>query len=169
MSTRPISRRHFAALLATGSTAVALGLVSRVARAQAGKPQVEIMVLHARQEAKGHIDPQVAKLSQLTQPPFSAYNTYVFLDKKTLPLDQAKPSDPWKGKPMATYALLNGKTLEVALLESLAGGRFQMGAAIGQGVQPDLIKYNAPANEPVFIAGQSYNGGILVVGITLRP
>jgi hypothetical protein len=170
MSTRSTTRRRFAGLLAIGGVAVALGLLPRVTHADGAKPHIEIMVLHAKQDAKGgHIDPQVSKLPQLTQPPFSAYNTYILLDKKTLPLDQAKPADPWKGKPMATYSLVNGKTLEVALLDSLPGNRFQMGAAIGQGVQPDLIKYNAPANDPVFIAGQSYNGGILVVGITLRP
>jgi hypothetical protein len=165
-----MGRRRFAAGLALGAGLLVAGLTPRVTLADAAKPHVEVMVLHAKQDPKGgKVDPRLAKVSQITQPPFSAYNTWALLDTKTLTLDSQKPTDPWKGKPMATYALVNGKTLEVALLDTPSPGRYQIGAAIGQGASPDLIKYNAPANEAVFIAGTSYDGGILVVGITLKP
>ena len=32
-----------------------------------------------------------------------------------------------------------------------------------------LLEVKAAANEPFFVAGQSYGGGILVIGITVRP
>jgi hypothetical protein len=169
MGNRSLSRRAVITALAGAVAACALA-GSITARAQGPKPRVDVMVLLAKQDPKGgKIDPRVAKLPQIAQPPFNAYNTWSLLDQKALTLDQAKPADPWKGKPMATYALPNGKTLEIALLDALSGGRFQIGTSISQGVSPDLIKYNAPAGEPVFIAGQGYKDGILVVGITLLP
>ena len=135
MSSRSLGRRGFVALAAA---ACAITAVPAAVRAQGAKPRVEILVLQAKQDPKGgKIDPRVAKVSQITQPPFNAYNSWTQLDQKTLTLDQAKPPDPWKGKPMATYALVTGKTLEIALLDKLADGRFQIGAAISQGASPD--------------------------------
>lgn len=170
MSSRSLTRRRFVAALAVGATAALVAATPRATHADS-KPRVEIVIIAAKSDPKApKMDPKLQKYAaQLTQPPISAYNVFSFVDQQTLPLDKDKPADPWKGKPMATYALVNGKTLEVALLDTLADKRFQIGAAIGEGTSPDLIKYNAPANEPVFIAGQSYNGGILVVGITIKP
>ena len=171
MSIRSLSRRRLVAALAVGLGALAFA-APRATHADPAKLRVEIVLIAAKSDPKGpKMDPVLQKYSaQLTQPPISAYNVFKFVDQQTLPLDKAKVADPWKGKPMATYPLVNGKTLEVALLDTLdQGKRFQMGAAISSGASPDLIKYSAPANEPVFIAGQSYDGGVLVVGITLRP
>jgi hypothetical protein len=171
---RPLPRRRFVAALVAGATVALVGATPRATFADA-KPRVEIVLIAAKSDPKGpKMDAALQKYAaQLTQPPISAYNSFKFVDQKTLPLDKDKPADPWKGKPAATYALVNGKTLDVALLDTLDGGkRFQMGAAISgtsAGNSPDLIKYSAPPNEPVFIAGQSYDGGVLVVGITLRP
>jgi hypothetical protein len=164
-----MTRRRFATVAAFVSAAVLAGALPRASRADDAKPRVEIVVLLAKKDPKGgHVDAEVAKLPQLTQKPFSDYNSYTLLDKKTLTLDQVKPADPWKGKPSATYALANGKPLAITLIDRLADARFQMGAAMGKDA-PDLVRWSAPAGEPVFIAGQSYKDGILVVGITLRP
>src|SRR5438132_8197850 len=80
-----MGRRRFAGLaLGTAAALAALAVAPPIA-ADAAKPKIEIMVLHAKQDPKGgHIDPQVAKMPQLTQPPFSAYNSYTLLDKKVL-------------------------------------------------------------------------------------
>jgi hypothetical protein len=172
MSSRSIPRRRFVAALAAASVAAFVLAAPRATRADGKAPRIEVVLIAAKSDPKGpKMDPQLTKYAaQLTQPPISAYNNFKFIDLQTLPLDKSKPADPWKGKPMASYPLVNGKTLDVALLDTLEGGkRFQMGAAISSGGSPDLIKYTAPANEPVFIAGQSYGDGVLVVGITLRP
>ena len=171
-----ISRRRAVALaLQLGVAAGVLALCSapRTLQAEPGKPRVEIMVLHATQDPKGgHIDPQVAKMPQLTQPPFSAYNSYALIDQKVLPLDQTKASEPWKGKPSAPYTLVNGRVLQVTMIDALPDRRFQVGAEINQpGGQSflKLLEVKAAANEPFFVAGQSYKGGILVIGITIKP
>lgn len=157
--------------LALPAALAALSFATR-SRADGAKPRVEIIVLYARQDpnAKGpapHMGPGVPKLAQLAQPPFSAYNTFTFVGQTTLTLDVPKPGDPWKGKPSATYPLVTGKPLQIALLDQLPDRRFHIGATIGVDA-PDVVRWDAPGNEPVFIAGQSYKDGILVIGITLR-
>ena len=173
MRTRLLSRRRFAALALGAAAALTIGAFAPKIDAQGGKPKIEIMVLHATQDPKGgHIDPQVAKMPQLTQPPFSAYNSYALLDKKLLPAELMKTADPWKGKPTVPYTLVNGRVLQVTVIDQLADKRYQVGAEINQpGGQAflKLLEVKASPNEPFFVAGQSYNGGILVIGITVRP
>ena len=162
-----LTRRRMLVLLTIPS---ALGALARGASAQGAKPRVEIVVLYAKEDAnaKGErLGPGVPHLPQLTQPPFNAYNTFTLVGQTTLTLDQPKPEDPWKGKPSAAYALVNGKPIRVAMIDQLPDKRFHMGAAIGRDA-PDVVRWDAPGNEPVFIAGQSYKDGILVIGITLR-
>jgi hypothetical protein len=157
-------RRGFFAL----SIALILGVLAIQARAQGPKPRVEVLVLYAKQDPKGgHMGPGVPQLPQLSQPPFNAYNTFALESQATLTLDQPKPDDPWKGKPSTTYALVNGKPLRIAMIEQLADKRFHMGATIGNDA-PDVVRWDAPRNQPVFIAGQSYKDGILVIGLTLH-
>jgi len=157
-------RRRFFAL----SIAVILGGLALQARAQGPKPRVEILVLYAKQDPKGgHMGPGVPQLPQLSQPPFNAYNAFALESQATLTLDQSKPDDPWKGRPSATYALVNGKPLRIAMIEQLPDKRFHMGATIGKDA-PDVVRWDAPRNQPVFIAGQSYKDGILVIGLTLH-
>ena len=162
-----IARRRFVTL-AVGIAATAWSW-PRETRAQGSNPHVEILVLFAKKDpGGGHVDPQVPKIPQLSQAPFNAFNSYAFVDRKTLGLDTPKPLDPWKGKPSTSYALVTGKSLDVALLDQRPDKRFEMAAALGKD-SPDRVRWTAPAGEPFFIAGQSYKDGILVIGITLRP
>jgi hypothetical protein len=162
-----LTRRGFSLFALGAPLALALAF-PRDSRAQGPAPGVEILVLYAKKDPKGGtVDPRVPKIPQLAREPFNQFNSYAFVDKQTLKLDQLKGSDPWKGKPSATYALPNGKPIQVVLLERLAGARFQMGAAIGSD-SPDVVRWDAPLAEPFFIAGQSYKDGILVIGISLR-
>ncbi len=168
-----LTRRGVLALAPLASlAAVAAVAVPRVSRAQGPKPRVEIVVLYARKDAaaKGPtpvLGPGVPKLPQLSQAPFNAYNTFAFVAETTIALDVPKAADPWKGKPSASYELATGKILQLALLDQLPDKRFHIGATIGKDA-PDVVRWDAPRNEPVFIAGQSYKDGILVIGITLR-
>jgi hypothetical protein len=122
----------------------------------------DIMVLHATQvDGAGSIDPRIGSMPQLKKPPFSAYNTYKLLDRKVVPLEKGKPS---------TYALQNGRTLDVTLIDVAGDKRYKVSARINKDGK-DYLKseVTAAANEPFFVAGQSHQGGILVLGITLRP
>jgi hypothetical protein len=128
-----------------------------------GPVTAEVMVLHATQSDGGvSIDPRIGNMPQLTKPPFSAYNQYKLLDRKALPLEKGKP---------AAYVLPNGRTLQVSLVD-VVEKRFHVSAAINQpGGQAflKLLDVTAAPNEPFFVGGQSYQGGTLVLGITLKP
>lgn len=166
-----ILRRHFVALSAAvflGATCL-LGLgADAVAQSQpAQKPgpvSAEVMVLHATQQAgPGSIDPQIGVLPQLQRPPFSAYNTYKLIGRTTLPLE--------KGKPQA-YTLVNQRVLQVTLQDTTKDHRFKVAAAINQPGGKDFLKLlevTASPNETFFVAGQSHERGILVIGITIKP
>jgi hypothetical protein len=166
-----LKRRQVLALaLAQLTVPAALVALSGESRAQGPKPKVEIVVLYAKKDpaAKGpQLGPGVPKIPQLSQPPFTGYNTFTVVGQTTLTLDSPKAADPWKGKPSGTYTLATGKPLALALLDQLPDKRFQIGAAIGAS-SPDVVRWDAPKNDPVFIAGQSYKDGILIIGITLR-
>jgi hypothetical protein len=172
MLARTLSRRDL--LLALGvAHAGGVFAFARDSMAQPpSTPRVEILVLYARKDpaVQGpgpRLGPGVPKLPQLSQPPFAAYNTFAFVGQTTLKLDVPKAGEPWNGKPSGTYALVPGKPMTVALLDRLPDKRFHMGATIGA-ESPDVVRWDAPDGEPVFIAGHSYKDGILVVGITLR-
>lgn len=141
-----------------------------------GRVPTHIMVLHAT-NGGGGIDPKLRHLSQLTKPPFSSYDTYRLLDSHDRAL-AAQQSD--------TTLLPNGRTLRTELKEVLPNDRYQVAASIsrpsGKGNKDKekkdskeekagddrylpLLQVTAKRGEPFFVAGQSYRGGILVIGI----
>jgi hypothetical protein len=164
-----ISRRAFVELV-LGAAGLALvcavpATPSAVHAAAAPHPRVEIMQLHAtNSDGGGSIDPRIGNLPQLKRPPLSAYNTYKLLDRKLLPIEKDKP---------VADKLVNGRTLQVTLLDITADKRFHVRAEIDR---PDggeaflkLLEVTASANEPLFVGGQAYQGGTLVLGLTVRP
>jgi hypothetical protein len=170
MSMKLFNRRGLAsmgvslALVAFAGTAVFVSGGIPDAQAQPKLVGAEIMVLHATQvDGKGSIDPAVGNMPQLKKPPFSAYNTYKLLDKKSLPLEKGKSAE---------YPIVNGRVLQVTLVEVTPEKRYRISAAISQPGGPaflKLLEVTAAPNEPFFVAGQSYQDGILVLGITLKP
>jgi hypothetical protein len=122
----------------------------------------EIMVMHATQEASGSIDAQIGAMPQLTKPPFSAYNTYKLLDRKTVSVERGKAT---------SYALPNGRTLQLGI-EALPEKQYKVTASVNRaegGAFLKLLEVKATANEPFFVAGQTHGKGVLVFAITVRP
>ena len=153
-----LPRRRF--ILLAGS----VGLLAIDAFAQTQPVKTEVMVLHATQQpGAGSIDPQIGNLPQLKRPPFSAYNTYKLISRNDLLLEKGKSQ---------TQTLANGRILQVTLNDITQDKRFKIAAAINQPNGKDflrLLEVNAGPNETFFVAGQSYQNGILVIGITVKP
>jgi hypothetical protein len=156
-----MDRRNF---IAGGLGLATLGALRGVAWADGAVVQGEIMILHATQQAgSGSIDPQIGSLPQLKKPPFSAYNTYKLVGRTTLPLEKGK---------LQTTTLVNKRVLQVTLVDTTPDKRYRVAAAINQpggSAFLKLLEVTAGPNEPFFVAGQSHEGGILVIGITLKP
>lgn len=131
-----------------------------IAADAASATPTEITVMHASQTQSPSIDPRIGNLPQLSKPPFSSYNTYKLLDRKTLSVERGKPS---------LYTLPNGRVLQVAV--EPAGKVYKVTASISQakgGSYLKLLEISAPKGEPFFVAGQSYDGGTLVIAITIK-
>jgi hypothetical protein len=123
----------------------------------------EILVLHGTQvEGRGSIDPAIGHLPQLRQPPLSAYNSYRLLDRRTLTLETGRSG---------TYTLANGRVLQVTVVEPTSDHGFHVKAAINQpggNAYLKLLELTAKPNEPFFVAGQPFQGGNIILAITLR-
>jgi len=149
-----------------GTTAIAAPAPAPSASADGGaeetKVPVEVLVLHAT-NTDGGIDPRIGSMPQLKKPPFSAYNTYKLIARNAITLTQSQP---------ASTTLPNKRTLRTALTGVLPNDRYRISTSISQ-PSPDagthnflpLLEVTAKSGETFFVAGQSYQGGILVVGI----
>jgi hypothetical protein len=124
---------------------------------------MDILVLHAtNQPGPGSIAPSIANMPQLKRPPFSAYNTYTQLARQSMTLVKGTPT---------SYTLINGRILQITLTNVLPGPRYEISAAINQpggGPYINLLRVTSPPNDTFFVAGQQYQGGVLVIGFTLH-
>lgn len=124
----------------------------------------DVLVMHATNSGSG-IDPKVKHLTdQLTKPPFSAYNSYKLLVDKRLPTPLGGGGE---------LALPDGRTLRVTFkgaAESRGEPRYKVVATISDPKGKDflpLLEVNAKIGEPFFVAGQSFEKGILVLAIKM--
>jgi hypothetical protein len=129
--------------------------------------KAEIIVLHATNDGKG-IDPAIGKIPELGEPPFSSYNSYKLLKRhEGIKLVKGEAKDlglPDKGKLSLTFkdtakAKKDGDPLRYLLnaaIKKADGAEFLP----GMGVSALKGKY-------FFIAGQKFDGGVLVIGIKI--
>lgn len=120
----------------------------------------DIFVILATREA-GTIAPELAGIAALRQPPFSAYGT--------LSLLASHPIDLVVGTPLEV-PLPNGRILSVVSDARAADGRVPTRISINRPNESDYlpgVSVLLPPCEPVFLAGQSFSGGMLVIGVRL--
>lgn len=147
-------------LRGSATPAVRAADTAKVPAKQSAK--VEILVLHATSGGTG-IDPKLGDMPELKKPPFSSYDSYKLLDQSELVLEQGKANAkalPDKGKLTLTLKEIVLATKKDEL------DKFVLNASI---VKPDdkpflpSLDVNAHAKERLFIAGQKYDKGILVI------
>jgi hypothetical protein len=118
----------------------------------------EVLVLHATNGDKG-IDPRIGDMPELKKIPFSSYKSYALLQKVKLPLKQGEPK---------TFDLPNGRVLQTKLVDVLPDSAVRISASInqpgGKTFLP-LLEVKAKVGQAFIVAGQSYQGGILVLVI----
>lgn len=148
-------------LLTTGASAQTTTLV-RSDRATSAKVPAEVLVVLAKED-EGKIDPQLKNLTALRRPPFNSFRSMQILSRPKLTLTPGKD---------ALISLPNGRRLKLTLLRVMPDGRYKVRAAINRPNKSDylpLLQVVASAGDPFFVAGQSYQGGTLVVGVTVDP
>jgi hypothetical protein len=117
----------------------------------------EVLVILAK-EAAGDFDPKLKQMPALQKPPFSSYKSMSVLSTHDVALSDAQA---------ALVELPNGRTLQLKLLARLADGRHTVQVSINRPGKQDylpLLTVNV-SSEPFFVAGQSYQGGTLVIGV----
>jgi hypothetical protein len=122
-----------------------------------GPVKGEVLVILAK-EAAGDVEPKLKQMPALQKPPFSAYKSMSVLSTNPVSLSDAQA---------ALVELPNGRTLQLKLLARLADGRHTVQVSINRPGKQDylpLLTVNV-SSEPFFVAGQSYQGGTLVIGV----
>ena len=161
-----MTRRWVLGVMVASAVAVSGGAPAARA-ATPPHPSVEIRVIHgSKSDAGTSIDPKLRDLPQLTRDePFIRYNVYKQLDDKVVPLETGKP---------APYDIVNGRTLQITLLDVSQDkneARYHVRAEInepGKKAYLRLLEVTASANQPFFVAGQSYQGGTLFLEIVVK-
>lgn len=152
----------FFALIDPGSRAVAgsgdWSVTGVGQQAPAPAPvQAEVTLVQATNEGDGGVDPRIGKL-----PKFGDYKAYRFLSRTNVTIQKSPP---------ASTRLPNGRTLQMALKE-VKNSRYIIDTSINQ---PDgatflpLVELRATVDVPVYFAGQTYEGGMLIIGIKVLP
>jgi hypothetical protein len=132
-------------------------VVSTAVRADDAKVSGEVTVVLAK-EAEGEYDAKLKQLPALQKPPFNGFKSMKVLS--TTPVELGADKTP-------TVALPNGRTLQLKLVEKMADGRHKVQVAINRPGKQDYLPLLTviASGEPFFVAGQSFEGGTLVIGV----
>ena len=140
--------------------AISMMLVAaRSAEAQRATPGEVVVVL--AKEAPGTIAPELAELTALRRPPFDSFRSMEVLERRALSLRVGTPAE---------VVLPNGRKLRIELQRIGPDGRFRVKVSIQREGEQDylpLLQVVASPGDPFFVAGQSHQGGTLVIGIRL--
>ena len=114
----------------------------------------EVTLIHASNNADAGIDPRIGKL-----PNIGSYKSYQLLSQSNMTIRKA-PS---------TTTLPNGRILQISL-KDVKDKQYIIDTSINQpggtAFLP-LLEVRASVGVPVFIAGQSYQGGMLIIAIKI--
>lgn len=155
----PLSTRISRCLPAVAALVVA----TLAAPAQAQRPGTvrgEVLVVLAK-EAAGRMDPALANVPALRRPPFNAFRSMEVLSRPRVDLRVNRPT---------TVELPNGRRLQLVLQQVMPDGRYRVRVSINRPNQNDylpLLQVVASPGDPFFVAGQSHQGGTLVIGIRI--
>jgi hypothetical protein len=128
--------------------------------APAASVTAQVVVILAREDG-GTIDPRLEGLSALREPPFNAFHSMEVAAEHPLTLTQGVP---------VTFELPNGRIVQLVLEEITPDGRNHVRVSINRRDQSDylpVLEVAAPPGDPFFVAGQTYLGGTLVIGVSL--
>jgi hypothetical protein len=160
--------RSTAALLSTalavlGCTSLALAApaptgAGSIQQGAAAQPvEAEVSVIHATNDPDGGIDPNIGKLPNLGN-----YKSYRLLQRAKVTIKKGAP---------ATTTLPNARILQITL-KDVKEPQYIIDTSINQpggSAFLPLLEVRATVGAPVFIAGQSYQGGMLIIGIKILP
>ena len=124
--------------------------------------------MHATQTAAPSIDPKIGKMPELARPPFSSYDSYKLLERSEVTLAKEAPTTT----KLPTGELMITMKDEIAPTKAGEPKKYAVSASIrkegGKSFLP-LLEFTAKPGDIFFLAGQKYEGGVLVIGIKILP
>jgi hypothetical protein len=125
--------------------------------AQSVKVSGEVIVVLAK-EAEGEYDGKLKQMPALQKPPFNSFKSMKVLSTTQVELGTDKAP---------TVQLPNGRSLQLKLVERMPDGRHKVQVSINRAGKQDYLPLLTviASGEPFFVAGQSYEGGTLVIGV----
>jgi hypothetical protein len=138
---------------------VIVGADLAVAQAPRDLP-AQVLVVLAKEEP-GPVDPALRDEPALRRPPFNAFRSMEILEKTEVRLQVGRPSE---------LTLPNGRKLQLTVERVMPDGRFRVKVSINRPNQSDylpLLQVVASPGDPFFVAGQSHQGGTLVIGVRI--
>ena len=116
----------------------------------------EITLIHASNNIDAGVDPRIGKI-----PNIGSYKSYQLLSQSNMTIKKAP----------TTTTLPNGRILQISL-KDVKDKQYIIDTSINQpggtAFLP-LLEVRASVGVPVFIAGQSYQGGMLIIAIKILP
>ena len=137
----------------------ALSALPAAVRAQNAVPARVSIILAT--ELPGVIDPRIADIPALRRPPFDRYSSMTLLSSPEVRLQPGQPQ---------VVDLPNGRRLRLELQERTEEGRYRLQVSVNRPGEQDYLpamRFVAAPGSPIFIAGQSFQAGTLVIGIQL--
>ena len=114
----------------------------------------EVTLIHASNNADAGVDPRIGKI-----PNIGSYKSYQLLSQSNMTIKKAP----------TTTQLPNGRILQISL-KDVKDKQYIIDTSINQpggtAFLP-LLEVRASVGVPVFIAGQSYQGGMLIISIKI--
>ena len=114
----------------------------------------EVTLIHASNNTDAGIDPRIGKITNL-----GSYKSYQLLSQSNMTIKKAP----------TTTTLPNGRILQISL-KDVKDKQYIIDTSINQpggtAFLP-LLEVRASVGIPVFIAGQSYQGGMLIIAIKI--
>lgn len=142
------------------SLAIVFSIVAFASQAAAQAVPGEVLIVLAKETA-GTRAPELANIAALSRPPFDAFPTMSILSRPSVTFQIGQPSE---------VNLPNGRKLRVVVERRLPNGRFMARISINRPNENDylpLLTVVASPGDYVFVAGQSYQDGTLVIGIRI--
>jgi hypothetical protein len=130
------------------------------AQEQAAAVPGQVMIILGSTDGSGSA-PELAKIAALDKPPFDGFPKKTLIKRVDVTLAPGKDSE---------VELPNGRKLRLSLLEKTADGRFRVSVSINKPGKQDYLPVMtvvAAPGDPFFVAGQKYEGGTLIIGVSV--
>jgi hypothetical protein len=118
--------------------------------------EAEVTLIHASNNIDAGVDPRIGKI-----PNIGSYKSYQLLSQSNMTIKKGP----------TTTTLPNGRVLQISL-KDVKDKQYIVDTSINQpggtAFLP-LLEVRASVGVPVFIAGQSYQGGMLIIAIKILP